>query len=430
MLTVIHIPSYAAEIIHELERMGFSAYVVGGCVRDSLLGQKPADWDICTDARPEQMLQVFRKWRVFETGLKHGTITVRSRGHNVEVTTFRTDGTYSDNRHPDAVRFVSRIPDDLARRDFTINAMAYNDREGLVDTFGGQKDLEEQTLRCVGEPDVRFHEDALRILRALRFAARFQFAIETETAYSIRRNRLLLENISAERIFKELQGILTAPGAGDMLTAFPEVFSAILPELAGLVGSLDASGINSWTFTAHAVQTAPAENFPNRLAMLLHQLTPQAVTSALARLKSDNATARFVTTLLEHLAAPLPTSRPEMRRLIGSTSREMAEHIIHAHGIVNKLRHGSYEEIRSASTLLAEVLDSPPAYNVRHLAIGGNDLMKDGLAQGRLVGQILEQLLREVQDETLPNTKQSLLTRATELTQNCTEPQESPRQTH
>ena len=159
-MSLIRIPGYAAEVLHELEHGSYKAYAVGGCVRDSLLGQKPADWDVCTDATPEEMLQVFRKWRVFATGLKHGTVTVRSHGHNVEVTTFRTDGTYSDNRHPDAVHFVSSIRDDLARRDFTINAMAYNDREGLVDAFGGQQDLEKRILRCVGEPDLRFREDS------------------------------------------------------------------------------------------------------------------------------------------------------------------------------------------------------------------------------------------------------------------------------
>lgn len=415
-MPVIPIPNYAAEVIHALEHMGFSAYVVGGCVRDSLLNQKPADWDVCTDATPEEMLLVFRKWTVFKTGLKHGTITVRSHGRNVEVTTFRSDGAYSDNRHPDAVHFVSRIQDDLSRRDFTINAMAYNDREGLVDAFGGRQDLDNHILRCVGEPDVRFREDALRILRALRFAARFKFGIETETAYSIRHNRLLLENISAERIFKELQGILTASGAGDMLTAFPEVFTVILPELTGLAGSQNARGIDRWVYTVRAVQAAPVESFPNRLAMLMLLLEPAAVRSALTRLKSDNATARFVITLLEHLSLPLPASRPEMRRLIGSASREMVQHIINAHGMIDLLDHRSPSATRSASMLLTEVLESPPAYKVRDLAIGGSDLMERGSAQGPRVGQILEQLLREVQDETLPNTRTALLARASDLT--------------
>ena len=182
---MISVPTYALDVLNQLTRYGYKAYVVGGCVRDSLLGREPADWDVCTDATPEEMLAVFRKFRVFKTGLKHGTITVRSRGHSVEVTTFRTDGAYTDNRHPDAVTFVSNVEDDLARRDFTINAMAYHPEEGLVDAFGGQDDLAARTLRCVGEPDRRFQEDGLRILRALRFAARFELSIERETSYSI-----------------------------------------------------------------------------------------------------------------------------------------------------------------------------------------------------------------------------------------------------
>ncbi len=416
-MSAIRIPGYVAEVLRELERMGYRAYAVGGCVRDSLLGSEPADWDVCTDAKPEDMLQVFRKWRVFKTGLKHGTVTVRSRGRNVEVTTFRTDGAYSDNRHPDAVHFVSNIRDDLARRDFTINAMAYNDREGLVDVFGGQEDLEGRMIRCVGEPDVRFNEDGLRILRALRFSARFKFAIETETAYSIRRNRLLLENISAERIYKELQGILPAEGAGDMLIAFPEVFAVILPELSALAGSLDVDGMDRWEFAARAVQTAPTGDFPLRLTMLLHLLPSLAVRSALSRLKSDNATARFVTVLSDHLSLPLPATRPEMRRLIGSVSQTMAEHIIVSRGRLNALRHQSPEEARSAMRLFAEVLDSPPAFTARDLAIGGTELMEHGLAHGPRVGRILDQLLREVQDETLPNAQESLLSRAAELPQ-------------
>ncbi len=413
-MSLIRIPGYAAEVLHELEHGSYKAYAVGGCVRDSLLGQKPADWDVCTDATPEEMLQVFRKWRVFATGLKHGTVTVRSHGHNVEVTTFRTDGTYSDNRHPDAVHFVSSIRDDLARRDFTINAMAYNDREGLVDAFGGQQDLEKRILRCVGEPDLRFREDALRILRALRFAARFKFAIETETAYSIRRNRLLLENISAERIFKELQGILTSPGAGDMLTAFPEVFAVILPELAGLAGSLDCEGADRWELAVRAVCSAE-KNFPLRLAMLMHQLNPRHTSSALSRLKSDHSTAHQVMTLLHHLPSALPATRADMRRLIGDVSKPMVEQLIAAHRVIDRLRHNSPDATRRANFLLTEVLETPPAYRVSDLAIGGHELMQHHLAQGPKIGQLLRRLLHEVQEETLPNTRESLLARATAL---------------
>lgn len=421
-MSPITIPDYVTELMNELERVGYAAFVVGGCVRDSLLGRAPADWDVCTDATPDEMLRVFRKRRVFETGLRHGTLTVRSRHHNVEVTTFRTDGEYTDNRHPDAVHFVARVEDDLARRDFTINAMAYNPTTGLVDIFGGQSDLRNHLLRCVGEPDVRFNEDGLRILRALRFAARFGFGIETETAYSVRRNRLLLENISAERIYKELQGILTACGAGDMLTAFPEVFAVILPELAPLVGTLLPDGTDRWVHTVRAVCASAAGDFPFRFAMLLHQLPPRAVRSALHRLKCGNAVVRFVITLLQHLPDALPTTRPQMRRLIGAISKPMTEQLLMAHRIMVTLQHRPQEPVRAARFLLAEVWDTPPAYNIRHLAINGKDLLRLDLSEGPLLGQILAQLLTEVQDETLPNSRDALLTRAAQICRTSVEP--------
>ena len=201
------IPAHAQIVVDRLERYGYEAYVVGGCVRDSLLGRTPKDWDVCTNALPDEVLRVFRRFHVIKTGLKHGTVTVMVNHEPVEVTTYRIDGEYTDNRHPDAVQFVSEIEADLARRDFTINAMAYSPTRGLVDAFGGQEDLAAKQIRCVGEPDERFNEDGLRLMRALRFAARYNFDIERETAYSIHRNRHLLENVSAERIFSELKGI-------------------------------------------------------------------------------------------------------------------------------------------------------------------------------------------------------------------------------
>ena len=321
----ITVPSYVTEALEQLTHYGYHAYVVGGCVRDSLLGREPADWDVCTNATPEEMLMAFRRYRVFKTGLKHGTLTVRVRGNSVEVTTFRTDGAYTDNRHPDAVSFVTRVEDDLARRDFTINAMAYHPAQGIVDAFGGQEDLAARVLRCVGEPDVRFNEDGLRLLRALRFAARFCFAIERETAYSIHRNRHLLENISAERIFKELQGILVAPGVGDMLVGFPDVFVQIAPELAPLLDTMCGEE-SQWARTARVV-CAASPIFSLRLALLLHELERpvEAAKGILSRLKSDNATAQVVTTLLAAAREPLPTGRPAMRRLYGKLGRDGVE---------------------------------------------------------------------------------------------------------
>lgn len=403
---MISVPAYVTEVLHQLTRYGYKAYVVGGCVRDSLLGREPADWDVCTDATPEEMLAVFRKFRVFKTGLQHGTITVRSRGRSVEVTTFRTDGAYTDNRHPDAVTFVSQVEDDLARRDFTINAMAYHPEDGLVDAFGGQEDLAAHMLRCVGEPDIRFQEDGLRILRALRFAARFEFSIERETAYAISRNRHLLENISVERIFKELQGILCAKGAGDMLTAFPEVFSVIIPELAPL-REREENEDNAWTHTVKAVCAAPADSFPIRLAMLLHSV-PGGAEGILRRLKSDNATLRLVTTLVRELETPLPTTRPAMRRLIGKLGVETLRALFTAKQAHLRAADRPEAELRRALLLADTLLDGPPAYTIADLAITGNELIAMGMRPGPQLGRVLAALLTEVQDERVANERELL----------------------
>lgn len=416
---LIPVPTYVTEVLDQLTHYGYQAYVVGGCVRDSLLGREPADWDVCTSATPDEMLMVFRRFRVFKTGLKHGTLTVRSRGHSVEVTTFRTDGAYTDNRHPDAVSFVTRVEDDLARRDFTINAMAYHPQQGLVDAFGGQQDLAERTLRCVGEPDVRFNEDGLRLLRALRFAARFGLAIERETAYSIHRNRHLLENISAERIYKELQGTLVAPAVGDMLSAFPDVFTEIMPELTPLLSTLRGEE-SLWASTARSLCAAPP-SFPLRLALLMHSLENpvEAAKGVLRRLKSDNTTAHSVTTLLAALPDPLPDSRPPMRRLMGKLGQEGVEQLFALHrALLAELPAPlAAEQALRRALLLAEdtLAETPRAFTIGDLAIGGNDLMAAGMPAGPQLGRTLATLLHEVQEERLENSRAALLARAAQL---------------
>lgn len=417
----ISVPSYVTEVLEQLTHYGYRAYVVGGCVRDSLLGREPADWDVCTSATPEEMLMVFRRFRVFKTGLKHGTLTVRSRGHSVEVTTFRTDGAYTDNRHPDAVSFVTRVEDDLARRDFTINAMAYHPEQGLVDAFGGQQDLAQRTLRCVGEPDVRFNEDGLRLLRALRFAARFGLDIERETAYSIHRNRHLLAHISAERIYKELQGILIAPAVGDMLLAFPDVFSEIMPELTPLLHTLSGEE----TLWAGAVRSicAAAPVFDLRLALLVQGLGApvEAAGGILARLKSDNATARRVTTLLAALPEPLPDSRPAMRRLYGKLGPEGVEGLFSLHrALLAKQAAQEAQEgerrLRRALLLAEDTREERPlCFSIGDLAIRGSDLLSAGMPAGPQLGRVLAMLLDEVQEERLENSQAALLARAAEL---------------
>ncbi len=446
MTPCLPIPPYAQAVLQRLEQFGYEAYVVGGCVRDSLMGHEPKDWDICTNATPQQVLSVFRRFHVIKTGLKHGTVTVMSGHEPVEVTTFRLDGAYSDNRHPDAVSFVSRVEEDLARRDFTINAMAYNPRRGLVDAFGGQQDLEARLIRCVGEPDARFHEDGLRIMRALRFAARYDFGIERETAFAMRRNRHLLGNISAERLYKELKGMLVGKGAAQMALAFPEVLAVIMPEVEPCLGFGQHSPhhlYDVWTHTAYAIQAAPQDDVL-RLTMLLHDIAKPACFSLdetgkghfnghpqksaemahaiLSRFKSDNATLEAVTCLVREHDAPFPVSRAGMRCLIGRLGVERVRQLfvvkradLAAQSDFGKER--KEEVLRDAALLMDDVLEAAPAFTVHDLAINGRDLMQLGMPAGPGLGRMLSRLLQEVQEETLANDRDTLLERAGQL--NC-----------
>lgn len=441
---MIQIPEHALTVVERLERYGYEAYVVGGCVRDSLLGRSPKDWDVCTNALPEEVLRVFRRFHVIKTGLQHGTVTVMVSHQPVEVTTFRIDGAYTDNRHPDSVNFVSRVEEDLARRDFTINAMAYNPTRGLVDAFGGQEDLRAGIIRCVGEPDARFNEDGLRILRALRFAARYNFGIETETAFSIHRNRHLLENVSVERIFAELKGILVGEGVLGMMQAFPDVFAVIIPELAPAIGFDQRNPhhcYDVWTHIAHAVQAGPADEVL-RLALLLHDIAKPAtytlgedgkghfydhgqVGADMARdillhLKSDTATLQNVVTLVREHDRVLPTTAPGIRRLIGKLGIGTLQQLLSIKQADMSAQSTHEREqkqatLREARLLLEDVLDEAPAFTVSDLAITGRDLIALGVKPGPAMGNILKTLLSEVQDELLDNTPGALSARAREL---------------
>ena len=440
----VRIPDYALTVLERLERYGFEAYVVGGCVRDSLMGRTPKDWDVCTNALPEEVLRVFRKFHVIKTGLQHGTVTVMVNHEPVEVTTFRVDGDYSDNRHPDSVSFVSRVEEDLSRRDFTINAMAYNPTRGLVDAFGGQEDMQARVMRCVGDADARFNEDGLRILRALRFASRFGFDVERETSDAVRRNRHLLENVSAERIFKELKGILEGEGVIGMLLAYPEVFSTIIPPLAPTVGCLQNTPYHKydvWTHTAWAVHFAPADALL-RLVLLLHDIAKPACRTTdengrdhfhghpergaeiakevLLSLKSDNDTLRDVVTLVREHDNDFPTRPAGMRRLIGRIGIDNVRRLFEVQK-ADIAAHSDYGQqkklvrVREAMGLLEDVLDSEAAFTVKDLHFNGQDLMQMGQRPGPAFRVLLETLLSEVQEETLPNTREALTARAQEL---------------
>ena len=258
----MQLPEHAAHAIRRLERAGFEAWAVGGCVRDSLRGVEPHDWDLCTSASPAQMQAVFADARVLTTGLRHGTLTVLTDGGPLEITTYRTEGGYSDGRHPDGVRFVTDIREDLARRDFTVGAMAWHPERGLCDPFGGQTDLKNGVLRAVGDADTRFQEDALRILRGLRFASKLGFAIEPETAAAMRRQVHRLDCIAAERIREELTGLLCGRYVQRTLMAYADLITSALPELAPMQGCQQQNPhhlYDVWEHTVRAVGQVPAE---------------------------------------------------------------------------------------------------------------------------------------------------------------------------
>lgn len=435
--------SRALAVLKALEGAGHRAVLVGGCVRDSLLGRCPQDWDICTAARPEETMAVFAGQRVLETGLQHGTVTLLTEGGPLEITTFRTEGSYSDGRHPDAVTFVSAIREDLSRRDFTVNAMAYSPSRGLVDLFGGQEDLAAGLIRCVGQPEQRFREDALRILRCLRFASRYGFTIHPDTAEALTSCRELMKKVSVERIFTELKGILVGQGAGAMLRQYPEVFFAVLPELAPMQGFdhryPKAHCWDVWEHTAYTVEAVDPTPVL-RLAALLHDCGkpacytwdaeagrgrffdhPQAgaalAGAILQRLRCDNATRDTVCRLVALHQHRCENSPKAMRRLLSREGEELltllfslrrADAAAHAPGFREELLAMAAAE----EALFVQVQQENSCLSLGQLAIKGKDLLAMGYAPGPQLGQTLQRLLEQVLEEETKNDREALLAAA------------------
>lgn len=392
----------AAEVIAALHRAGYKAYAVGGCVRDSLMGKTPHDWDICSSALPEQVLAVFGEARCIPTGLKHGTITVKQSGGLYEVTTFRTEGTYTDGRHPDAVDFVTRVEEDLSRRDFTMNAMAYNDEEGLVDPFGGREDLlVRREIRAVGEPVQRFSEDALRIMRLFRFAAREQLGMDGATLDAARMLRGNLRRISAERIREEMLGLLAAKQPGRWM--LPEIFGVILPEAAG-----DEAAF------AHArrmIDAAPAVK-EVRLAALLSSAGDEA-RAIMRRLRFDVRTIDAVCALvsLKDFAPETEAHalRAQTRRFLGRHGDECAQHLC----LLRAAQREAGEALPALDAFLAmaqAVRAQGLCCSLKELAVSGDALIREAdVRPGPALGAMLAQLLEAVIDERLPNQREALL---------------------
>lgn len=394
----------AAALLTRLHAAGHAAYAVGGCVRDSLLGQSPHDWDLCTSATPEQVLELFGKAHCIPTGLQHGTVTVKHGGELYEITTFRTEGAYSDGRHPDHVAFVPDVKEDLARRDFTINAMAYNAEEGLIDPFGGQNDLAAGIVRAVGEPQRRFEEDALRILRLYRFAARFGFAIDPATGQAARALCRHLDCVSEERIAEELSRLLAAPAPGAYLEAevlaviFPELDAAELPESRRILDALEPG----------------MEHVPVRLAALLCPLGEAGARAALKRLKCSNTLTGTVATLVREAAAGMPgaaltlTARRFLSRYDLATITDLTA--------LCSARHPEQAEAFAAlQQEAARLVETNACCRINQLAVNGRDLMDAGIRPGPGLRRVLDALLEQVLTGQLPNEKAALLAAAAQV---------------
>ena len=393
----------AAELLDTLHRAGYAAYVVGGCVRDSLLGLTPHDWDLCTSALPQQGMELFGAEKCIPTGLQHGTVTVKQGGGLYEITTFRTEGTYTDGRHPDEVHFVPDVREDLARRDFTINAMAYNAKEGLVDPFGGQADLQSGILRAVGVPHQRFTEDALRILRLYRFAARFGFSIDPPTAQAAQELCAHLDCVSVERIEEELAKLLSAPAPAAYLDK--KILLVILPELSS----------EALAAAKPVVDACPAGEraLPVRLAALLLSLGEDGTRRTLRRLRCSNACIEETTVLVREVVSGVPVSlNIYARRLLGKYNLCTVQRLA-ALGTALQPEHAADF---AALSELAERLDADGVCcRVSQLAVNGRDLMAAGVPAGPGIRKLLEALLDGVIREEYPNERQALLAAVQQL---------------
>lgn len=406
-MTTIKLDPGAALLLDALHGAGHAAYAVGGCVRDSLLGLDPHDWDLCTSARPEQVMALFGEEKCIPTGLQHGTVTVKQGGRLYETTTFRTEGAYSDGRHPDAVCFVPDVREDLARRDFTINAMAYSAEEGLIDPFGGRDDLAAHLVRAVGEPERRFEEDALRILRLYRFAARFGFAIDPATGAAARALGPHLDCVSAERIQEELLKLLAAPRPGSYLE--PAVLAVILPELEP---EKQPERFAELCRTIDRIEPT-AENVPARLAALLWPLGEAGARKALRKLKCSNALTDEVTAL-EREAPGTPGSEMQLtaKRLLGRYELPTIQRLT----ALCSARHPEQAETFAALRAEAERLTAENACcRVSQLAVNGRDLMAAGVRPGPGLRQVLNALLEAVITGQTPNEKDALLAAAAQF---------------
>lgn len=383
----IHLPRSAQYAVKSLTGAGYQAYIVGGSVRDHLLGKTPSDYDVTTSALPEEVMALFAKDRLLTNGLKHGTVTLIKYGQPIEITTFRIDGEYEDGRHPDDVMFTGNLYEDVQRRDFTVNALCWNEQAGLIDYVGGEEDLENKIIRCVGEADVRFNEDALRILRALRFSSVLDFDIEADTARAVHDNRENLSKIAVERILTELKKLLCGARAESILLEYRDVLEVIMPELHALTA-------DDYMLAARRVSlVSPVPEL--RLAALLSDLPVESANACVTRLKTSKVSRKFIESVIAYGKAPMPTDRAGMRRLAGRCGEELLLGLA---------------EIRAAhiTALCHMVVQQGDCVSLKQLAVKGDDLFRLGVTR-RMIGDTLNGLLARVVEGELPNEKEALM---------------------
>ena len=440
----IIIPADADCIIDTLESGGYEAYVVGGCVRDALLHKTPDDWDICTSALPEQTMKIFEGRHIIETGLKHGTVTLMMKRQPFEITTYRVDGKYRDNRRPEQVKFVNVLKRDLARRDFTINAMAYNPKTGLADYYGGQQDLAAKIIKCVGNPDKRFKEDALRIMRAMRFAAVFGFTIETATSRSMYDNKTLLHNISKERIAAELNKMIVGDGVKDIVSEHIGVFAEIIPEFLPAAGFKQNNPHHCYDVLEHILHSVAAapKDVVIRLAMLFHdigkplcytepgdgkghfhghqQISSDMSREILSRLKYDNATIGAVKDLVLYHDANITPEYKYVKRWLNKIGEDTFGKLLEvkradAMAQSEKSRQDKLNALDEISAMTDEIIEQRQCFSLKDLKINGADLIGININEGKTIGEILKQLLNLVIDGQIENKKILLLETAKKL---------------
>ena len=432
------LPEGAKTILNRFSNGGYEAYVVGGCVRDALMGIQPHDWDICTSALPEETMALFSDCAVHPTGIQHGTVLIVLEGVGYEVTTYRVDGSYTDHRHPQQVSFVRSLKEDLARRDFTINAMAWNPSQGLVDCFGGQADLTQKLIRCVGDPARRFEEDGLRILRGLRFAARFGFALEEETAAALRQKASLLEDISAERILEELKGILVSPGVEQILRDYRDVFAVVVPELKPMFDHPQYNYhhcYDVWEHTLHAVGGIEPE-LPLRMTMLFHDAgkprcfvrdaqgvghfrghpeeSVKIARTVLNRLHCDHKLRDNVLKLIEWHDRIRIFSRKNVWRMLAALGETQSWQLFRVMRADIRAQSPETQQeklrgLRTGEAHLQALLAEHACCKLEDLAIDGKTLMDQGEVPGVRLGWLLEELLRAVMEDLVDNEEETLL---------------------